>query len=235
MIDVQQHHVQSTAADLQDPRTPGVAGEPVAGNDLVVSPLPAAGQDAVDQARGAHHRRRWFSARRGFGDTVQDVDHDAMTLPARQGPIVRAKAGKARRGWYAPAATPAPTTTRQAEILNTALIAAPTDDEGVVVGRDRLSNAPVAHDPFTAYEKKTITSPNVVVLGVVGAGKSSLLKTVYVLRPIILRGRRVVIIDKKDRAGEGENAELTRELGTEPFRMVLGGGGTVLNLSLIHI
>jgi hypothetical protein len=230
MIDVQQLHPKPTALGLQDPHAPGVVLEPFAGDGPLAPPLVAGAEDTADQARSAHRRRRWFSACSGFQDTIQDVDFDTMTLPAQQGPIVRAKAGKARRGWYAPAATPAPTTTRQAEILNTALIAAPTDDEGVVVGRDRLSNAPVAHDPFTAYEKKTITSPNVVVLGVVGAGKSSLLKTVYVLRPIILRGRRVVIIDKKDRAGEGENAELTRELGTEPFRMVLGGGGTVLNL-----
>lgn len=230
MIDVQQLHPQRTALGEQDPRTPGVVLEPFAGNGPLVSRVVAGAEDTVDESRGSHRRRRWFGRGRAAEDKMDVVDHDTMTLPEVTGPIVRAKMGKARRGWYAPAAVPAPTTTRQGEILNTALIAAPTDDEGVVVGRDRLSNAPVAHDPFTAYEKRTITSPNVVVLGVVGAGKSSLLKTVYVLRPIILRGRRVVIIDKKDRAGEGENAELTRELGTEPFRMLLGGGGTVLNL-----
>ena len=144
-----------------------------------------------------------------------------------RGPVVRAKLGRARRGWYAPLASPAPTTTRQAEILNPALVASPTDEEGVAIGRDLLSNSPVAHDSFTAYRRKKITSPAVIVLGVIGVGKSALLKTVYVLRPIILRGRRCVVLDRKDRAGEGEYCELTRRLGGEPFSMRIGGGGTV--------
>ena len=92
-----------------------------------------------------------------------------------------------------------------------------------------LSNSAVAHDPFTAYQRKQITSPAVVVLGVIGSGKSSLIKTVYVLRPIILRGRRAVVMDKKDRNGEGEYCELTRELGSDPFHFRIGGGGTVIN------
>lgn len=63
----------------------------------------------------------------------------------------------------------------------------------------------------------------------IGSGKSSLIKTVYVLRPIILRGRRAVVMDKKDRNGEGEYCELTRELGSDPFHFRIGGGGTVIN------
>ncbi|PPK98181.1 hypothetical protein CLV92_102334 [Kineococcus xinjiangensis] len=151
-------------------------------------------------------------------------------VPEPQGFSVRRSLRRARRGWYAPVAAPALTTTRQAEVLNTAIVAAPTDPYGIIVGRDRLSNAPVAHDPFTAYEKGEITSPAVVVLGVVGAGKSSLLKTVYVMRPLILSNRRVVVMDKKDRGGQGEYAELTRAFGTEPLRFVVGGGGTTLNI-----
>ena len=148
-----------------------------------------------------------------------------ITKGAKARPNLR----KARREAYFERAVPAPSTTRQAEILNPALIAAPTDEEGVVIGRDVLSNSAVAHDPFTAYQRKVITSPSVCVLGVIGSGKSSLIKTVYVLRPIILRGRRAVVMDKKDREGEGEYAELTRQLGNEPFRFRLGGGGTIIN------
>ncbi|NNH21739.1 hypothetical protein HLB09_01270 [Pseudokineococcus marinus] len=88
----------------------------------------------------------------------------------------------------------------------------------------------VAHDPFTAYEQGVVDSPAVVVLGGIGNGKSSLLKTVYVLRPLILRGRRVVVMDRKDQNGEGEYAEVARQFGNEPFRMVLGGGGTTINI-----
>lgn len=151
----------------------------------------------------------------------------ARTVP--QGASSRPDARAARRERYFRRATPAPSTTRQAEILNSALIAAPTDDEGIVIGRDLLSNSAVAHDPFTSYQRKIITSPAVVVLGVIGSGKSSLIKTVYVLRPIILRGRRAVVMDKKDRNGEGEYCELTRELGSDPFHFRIGGGGTVIN------
>ncbi|MDN5769166.1 MAG: hypothetical protein L0H78_25615, partial [Humibacillus sp.] len=106
---------------------------------------------------------------------------DGVMAPRRvEGPVVQVKIRKAKRVWYAPVTAPAPTTTRQAEILNPALVASPTDDEGVAIGRDLLSNSPVAHDPFTAYQRKVITSPSVIVLGLIGSGKSSLLKTVYV-------------------------------------------------------
>lgn len=155
----------------------------------------------------------------------QETSSRTVPVGASSRPDVRA----ARRERYFRRATPAPSTTRQAEILNSALIAAPTDDEGIVIGRDLLSNSAVAHDPFTAYQRKVITSPSVVVLGVIGSGKSSLIKTVYVLRPIILRGRRAVVMDKKDRNGEGEYCELTRELGSDPFHFRIGGGGTVIN------
>lgn len=157
-------------------------------------------------------------------------DEDGYLIrPPLRGPQVAASHAKAKRGWYSPLATPAPTTTRQAEILNPAMIAAPTDDEGVIIGRDSLSNCVVAHDPFTAYGKGIITSPNVVILGAVGSGKSSLIKTVYTLRPMILRKRRVVVVDKKNRAGEGEYAEVTRQMGAEPLKMLLGTGGTCIN------
>jgi hypothetical protein len=112
----------------------------------------------------------------------------------------------------------APTTTRQAEVLNTAIIGSPGDERGVVIGSDHLSGAMVAHDPFTAYASGAISSPNVCILGVLGAGKSSLGKTVYVERPLNLRRRRAVVMDKKLRNGEGEYAELTRYFGAEPFR-----------------
>lgn len=156
-------------------------------------------------------------------------DEGYLIRPELRGHQVVASHAKARRGWYAPLATPAPTTTRQAEVLNPAVIAAPTDDEGIIVGRDTLSSCVVAHDPFTAYAKGVVSSPNVIILGAVGAGKSSLIKTVYVLRPMILRGRRVAVIDKKNRGGEGEYAEATRQMGAEPLKMLLGQGGTCIN------
>ncbi len=188
-------------------------------------PAPAGPEDSA--ASGTEGRRRWPRRRK---TSTPAANPGVLDLPAPRGYVARRSPRKARRGWYAPQALPALTSTRQAQVLNTALVAAPTDAYGIFVGRDRLSNTPVAHDVFTAYERGVITSPAVVVIGVVGAGKSSLLKTVYVLRPLILRGRRVVVMDRKDRGGEGEYCDTSRQLGAEPLRMVLGGGGTTLNI-----
>lgn len=173
------------------------------------------GSEREDELAGSHHA----------GGLLVDP-----TEP--KGPVVRRNSRAARRGAYAPTARPAPSTTRQGEILNPALIAAPLDEEGILIGRDRLSSSPVAHDPFTAYRNKQITSPSVLVLGMIGSGKSSLLKTAYVLRPMILRGRRVVVLDRKTQKGEdneGEYSEIVRRYEGSHLRMLPGGGGSVIN------
>ena len=140
-----------------------------------------------------------------------------IVLPARRGPQIHS-GGKGGKGFLKVQVEGAPTTTRQAEVLNTALIGSPDSQEGVLIGTDDISGAIVTHDPFTAYAASTITSPNVCVVGMVGSGKSSLLKTVYVERPLLLLGRQAVVVDKKMRGDEGEYAELTREYGADPFR-----------------
>lgn len=140
-----------------------------------------------------------------------------IVLPPMRGPQIHSTS-RWRKGLLKVTSPGAPTTSRQAEVLNTALIGSPTDERGLVVGTDTMSSSMIAHDPFTAYENKQITSPNVCVVGMVGAGKSSLLKVLYVERPLMLRDRCAVVIDKKLRDGEGEYAELTREFGAEPFR-----------------
>jgi hypothetical protein len=144
----------------------------------------------------------------------------------------------------------APTTTRQAEVLNTAIIGTPGDNRGVVIGTDQLSGAMVAHDPFSGYENHRITSPNACLIGMLGSTKSSCIKTVYVARPLTLRRRRAVVMDKKPRDGEGEYAELTRHFGAEPYRfdpddprgstcmnvldpVILAGGGPAVQRQLL--
>lgn len=158
----------------------------------------------------------------------------------------------ARRGFLKVVKEGAPTTTRQAEVLNTAIIGSPTDERGVVIGIDRISAAMIAHDPFTAYESKHITSPNVLLMGMLGVGKSSLIKTVYVERPLLLKDGRVVVVDKKPRDGEGEYADVTRRFWSEPYRfdpdesdrskttcmnildpVILAGGGPSRQLQLL--
>ena len=112
--------------------------------------------------------------------------NDAIVLPPMRGPQIHSTS-RWRRGMLKVTSPGAPTTTRQAEVLNTALIGSPTDERGLLVGDDTMSSSMVTHDQFTAYEDKKITSPNVVVLGMVGAGKSTLLKVLYVERPLLLR------------------------------------------------
>lgn len=176
-------------------------------------------------------RRREKAARKAATRAgLTESGPGVQVLPEPRGYRVRVSHRRAQRGAYAPLAAPALSSTRQAQILNTAIVAAPTGVEGIIIGRDKLSNTLVAHDPFTAYENGEIGSPAVVALGAISAGKSSLLKTVYVLRPLILAKRRVVVMDKKDRGGEGEYAELARTFGAEPLRFVVGAGGVRLNI-----
>lgn len=129
----------------------------------------------------------------------------------------------------APTLRGAPATTQSAELLTFGICGAPTSTDGVVIGLDCLSHAIVAHDVVTAYAAQLITSPTVLLLGDVGTGKSSLAKSVYVFRPLVLNHRRVVVIDKKDERGAGEYADLTRRFGAEPITFRLDGTGAILN------
>lgn len=154
-----------------------------------------------------------------------------LRVHERQGATLRDRKRAARRGAYAPRAAGAPTTTRQGEILNPAVLAAPTGTDGIAVGVDNLTRAMITHDPFTAYQAKQISSPGVIVLGLVGSGKSSLVKTVYVLRPLTFRRRRAVVVDRKDMGGVGEYTDVTGQLGGNhfPFRLGSDAGGCRLN------
>lgn len=149
-----------------------------------------------------------------------------------KGSLLRKSERKAAGGFYAPYVPGSPTSTRQAEILNSTLIAAPTGAAGVSIGRDVMSRTGVNSDPITGYNAtpKLVTSTGVVVLGDVGSGKSSGVKCMYVIRPLVLKQRRVVIFDKKDEGGEGEYSELCRHYGHDPLRFTLDGTGEKLNL-----
>lgn len=169
-------------------------------------------------------------------DSSPSADNESAPIDVspwtRGGTPLRSSSRAARRGWYAPALRGAPSTTKQAEILNTALIGPPTGIAGIVNGRDSLSKTLIAHDAATAYnsDPRQVTSPNVLVFGTVGSGKSSFVKTVCVIRPLLLKHRRAVVFDKKDEGGQGEYADLARRLGAEPLRFTTDGTGTRLNL-----
>jgi hypothetical protein len=86
---------------------------------------------------------------------------------------------------------------------------------GVYIGRD-LYGGSFAYDPFTLYERRILTNPNLLVIGEVGCGKSALVKS-YLLRQGVF-GRVPWVSDPK-----GEYADVARALGSEPIRLAPGG------------
>ena len=87
--------------------------------------------------------------------------------------------------------------------------------EGVLIGRDVFGGIFV-HDPFELYRAGTLTNPNMLVLGQIGRGKSTFIKT-YLLRQAAF-GRRIVVLDPK-----GEYGPFARALGAEPITLRPGG------------
>jgi hypothetical protein len=133
-----------------------------------------------------------------------------------------------RYGWYEPRPEGAWTTTRQSEALNLAISRRSVRHQGLVTGLNRISQDLVITDPFELYGTD-ISNINVCVVGDIGKGKSSLIKTAFCWRQLIF-GRQVVVIDKKRQGTEGEYSVFAHTLGVESVRFKTGGGGARLNL-----
>ena len=86
---------------------------------------------------------------------------------------------------------------------------------GTYIGRDLFGGAFV-YDAFELYSAGVLTSPNMLVAGQIGRGKSALIKT-YVWRQRAF-GRRAVIMDPK-----GEYGALAAACGVTPIRLEPGG------------
>lgn len=78
---------------------------------------------------------------------------------------------------------------------------------GAVIGQD-LFGGTFCFDPFTRYEAGELTNPNALVIGQIGRGKSSLLKS-FLLRQIAF-GHSAMILDPK-----GEYTGLAQRCGAE--------------------
>ncbi len=164
--------------------------------------------------------------RRSAGDG-DEPDVDAGPVPRRRPP--RRSKWLDRWGWYETRAVGAYTTTRQAEVLNLATQRRDARSEGVIFGLNKLSQSLVIIDPFALYGDE-IENINVCAIGDIGKGKSSGIKTGFVLRQIAA-GRRVVVLDKKRQGSAGgEYRPVARELGVPSVRFRTGGGGASLNL-----
>ncbi len=85
---------------------------------------------------------------------------------------------------------------------------------GVYIGRDVYGGS-FCYDPWELYGRE-LTSPNAVVIGIVGRAKSSLVKT-YVFRQAVF-GRQAWIVDVK-----GEYDRLAEALGVRPIALSPGG------------
>jgi hypothetical protein len=87
--------------------------------------------------------------------------------------------------------------------------------EGVLIGRDVLGGSFV-YDPFVLYRNGVVTNPNAVVLGQIGRGKSSFVKS-YLWRQAVF-GRHAWVVDPK-----GEYGPLAEAWGVRPAALRPGG------------
>ena len=93
---------------------------------------------------------------------------------------------------------------------------------GIVVGRNRVTGAPVLVDPF---DQRLYANANIAVFGHSGAGKTYLLSTIAM--GALGRGTQVYVIDP-----EHEYGGLARELGGLDVELALGSGHALNVLDL---
>lgn len=95
---------------------------------------------------------------------------------------------------------PTAVTTRHSASLYPWQLGSTLPADGPVLGLDLLAGRTVFHyDPWVLYSRRLLTSPNMVVLGQLGKGKSSLVKTH--LHRQLLHGRQVYVLDPKGEYG----------------------------------
>lgn len=87
---------------------------------------------------------------------------------------------------------------------------------GVFIGQDLTGGGSFCYDPFELYKAGVLTDPNMILLGHIGRGKSSLVKT-YIIRQQVF-GRKAAVMDPK-----GEYQDLAAALGVTPLRLSPGG------------
>ncbi len=91
------------------------------------------------------------------------------------------------------------------------VVGADLGTSGIVVGRNLLGGA-FTYDPFDLYKRGVLSNPNMVVIGQIGRGKSSFVKS-YLWRQSVL-GRQAWVIDPK-----GEYGPLARAWGVESIKL----------------
>ncbi|MET8520853.1 ATP-binding protein [Nocardioides sp. NPDC004968] len=85
--------------------------------------------------------------------------------------------------------------------------------DGVFVGTDLYSGSSFVYDPWVLYARGLITAPNVVLAGIVGAGKSALAKSLYARS--ISFGRRVYVPGDP----KGEHTPVAKAVGGQAIAL----------------
>ena len=106
-------------------------------------------------------------------------------------------------------------TTRHAQAIYPFLAAGGLGPRGIFVGRDATGSA-FCYDPWVLYGRGVLDDPNVIVLGKLGQGKSSLVKSL--LWRMLLFGRRAFVLDVKREYGP-----LCEAVGVTPIALTPGG------------
>lgn len=120
------------------------------------------------------------------GDRTGDTGHRRSRLGAGRG--IGAPLGRL--------ADSAAVTTRHSASFYPWQIGPALPAAGPVMGLDVLAGRTVFHyDPWELYARRVVTSPNMVVLGQLGKGKSALVKTL--LHRQLLAGRQAFVLDPK--------------------------------------
>lgn len=85
--------------------------------------------------------------------------------------------------------------------------------EGLFIGQDMYSGSAFAFDAFELYRRGIITAPNMILAGIVGAGKSALIKSLYTRS--IAFGRRVYLPGDP----KGEHSGIAEAVGGKAIRL----------------
>lgn len=88
---------------------------------------------------------------------------------------------------------------------------------GIYLGADVVTGGAFSFDPFDLYARGRLTSPNMLLLGDLGSGKSAAAKC-FLARSVGLLGRTAAVIDPK-----GEYGPLADALGLSVLKLHPGG------------
>ncbi len=120
--------------------------------------------------------------------------------------------------WIDPTAVFTPphrTTTAHLQSIYPFMFSPGLGSRGTYIGRELLGGS-FCFDPWELYAQGVLTNPNMLVIGQVGRGKSSLVKSLLVRQQVF--GRRAAVLDPK-----GEYQGLADALGAPVVKLEPGG------------